>query len=418
MSKCPTRYSLRPGARAARMCALSVETRRVKGALLVVSSFTVMSGAIISPGLPGIRAFFADQPGIDLVIRLVLTMPALFIVIGAPIAGLVVDRWGRKPLLIVSLLLYALAGGSGLVFSSLPQILAGRAVLGLAVAGITTCVTALIADYYEGKERAAFMGIQAAAQGMGAILFLMIGGTLADIEWRLPFAIYLASLGAAPFAARWLFEPHRPDPQPSGGMTLASTNPIPWRLLILIYALILIMQSLFYLIPAQLPFYLKTLVGANAARSGFAISIATLFTSITSFLYGRVRARADFPHITAFSFGLVAGGFSVIGLAGEWAWVLVGLMIAGAGFGFLLPNLNVWLITVAPEALRGRALGWLTTFFFLGQFLSPILAQPLADRVGLARTYSVAGGFALALALLLGAWSWRSASLPEKRSES
>lgn len=68
-------------------------------------------------------------------------MPALFVVIGAPIAGLMVDRWGRKPLLVVSIPLYALAGSSGFLLESLSSILVARALLGLAVAGIMTSVT-------------------------------------------------------------------------------------------------------------------------------------------------------------------------------------------------------------------------------------------------------------------------------------
>ena len=65
-----------------------------------------------------------------------LTIPALFIAIGGLFAGQLVDRIGRKPLLIVSTLLYGIAGVSGFVLNSLGTILVGRAVLGLSVAGI------------------------------------------------------------------------------------------------------------------------------------------------------------------------------------------------------------------------------------------------------------------------------------------
>ncbi len=105
-----------------------------KIALLASSSLTVMSGATIAPSLPAMQDHFASVANAQLWVRLVLTIPALFIVIGSPIAGVIVDRLGRKPLLVVSAVLYGLAGCSGFFLNSLFAILAGRALLGLAVA--------------------------------------------------------------------------------------------------------------------------------------------------------------------------------------------------------------------------------------------------------------------------------------------
>ncbi|MEO2005614.1 MAG: MFS transporter, partial [Candidatus Poribacteria bacterium] len=87
--------------------------------LLVVSSLTVMAGATIMPALPAMREHFSDVRGAEMWVSLVLTMPALFIVLWAPVAGVIVDRYGRKRLLVASVVLYAVAGGSGCVADSL-----------------------------------------------------------------------------------------------------------------------------------------------------------------------------------------------------------------------------------------------------------------------------------------------------------
>lgn len=138
--------------------------------LLLVSTLTVMSGATISPSLPAMQAHFSDVPNADFWVRLVLTVPALFIVIGSPIAGQIVDKIGRKPLLLGSAILYGFAGSSGFLLNSLFAILIGRALLGLAVAGVMVSATTLIADYYQGDARASFMGLQAAFMGFGGVL--------------------------------------------------------------------------------------------------------------------------------------------------------------------------------------------------------------------------------------------------------
>jgi MFS family permease len=177
--------------------------------LLLVSTMTVMAGATISPALPQIEAFFGEVPNAAFWVKLMLTMPALFTAISAPLVGIVIDRFGRKPLLVAATVLYGTAGGSGLVLNSLSELLMGRALLGVAVAAIMTTATALIADCYLGPRREQVMGLQAAFVGYGGVLFLIVGGLLADIGWRFPFAIYLIAFGICALVVLFITEPQR-----------------------------------------------------------------------------------------------------------------------------------------------------------------------------------------------------------------
>ncbi len=106
--------------------------------LLLVSTLTVMSGATIAPSLPAMREYFANVPNADYLVRLALTLPALLIALGAPVVGVIIDRLGRKPLLLIALIIYGLAGSSGLILNTLNLILIGRVLLGISVAGIMT----------------------------------------------------------------------------------------------------------------------------------------------------------------------------------------------------------------------------------------------------------------------------------------
>jgi len=131
-----------------------------------------------------------------------------------------------------------------------------------------------------------------------------------------------------------------------------------------------------------------------------AIALCTLLSAFASITYGRVKARLSFVSILPLIFGLMGIGYIIIGIVGSYALVLVGLGIAGLGLGLLMPNLTVWVSAEVPDAIRGRALGGLTTFFFLGQFLSPLVTQPISQRVSLGSTYALAGGLLLVLGLL------------------
>lgn len=368
-----------------------------RATLLLVSSLTVMAGATIAPALPTMEEYFSDAENTGLWIRLVLTLPALLIVLGAPLAGLIVDRRGRMYLLIPSMILYGIAGSSGLYLDSLASILAGRALLGVAVAGIMTSATTLIADYYEGPARSQFMGWQAAFMSFGGVAFLTGGGALAEVGWRWPFTIYLLSILLVPLVLYALFEPVKKEQTTTGSANSNHIDRQPVRLLGFIYGVGLFGMIIFYFIPLQIPFYLKEMIGAGPTASGIAIAASTLFGMVTSLSFGRIHKRMGHVSILGLNFALMAAGYLVIGLADDYMIVLAGLAICGLGMGLMFPNMNVWLTSEVPASMRGRAVGGLTTAVFLGQFLSPVGSQ----LIDLELLFSSAGAVLLASAILV-----------------
>lgn len=372
----------------------------IKATLLLVSSLTVMAGATIAPALPSMQGYFSEVQHAGFLIRLVLTLPALFIVLTGPFVGWFLDRNGRLPLLIPAMIVYALAGSSGLYLDSLGAILAGRALLGVAVAGIMTSATTLVADYYEGPERSQFMGWQAAFMSFGGVVFLTAGGGLAELGWRWPFAIYLFPLLLVPLVTFSLTEPTQSGESSPSGDEDESAAGKPGRLLSLIYGIAFLGMVIFYFIPLQIPFYLETLLGAGPTINGMAIAVSTLFGMVTSLTYGRIRARIGYLPILGLNFGLMGIGYLFIGMGSSYPTVLTGLAVCGLGMGLMFPNLNVWLTSDTPTALRGRAVGGLTTAVFLGQFISPIAGQPLVTGFGLGTLFWGAGVLLLSLALL------------------
>ncbi len=91
--------------------------------------------------------------------------------------GALIDRFGRLKLMLSSLILYGLAGTSGYFMNDLYSILVGRALLGIGVAGVMTTTITLIADYFEGTERNAFMGLQGAFVALGGVISVTLRWT-------------------------------------------------------------------------------------------------------------------------------------------------------------------------------------------------------------------------------------------------
>src|SRR5712691_7028825 len=123
------------------------KTRLRNLTILVGSTTMLLATAGLAPALPGMAAAFHEVPNAGLLVRMLLTLPALSGAVAAPFAGLLADRWGRKPMLVAALLLYGLAGSAGFGLHSLAAILVSRLVVGLAMAGLASGFLTLVADY-------------------------------------------------------------------------------------------------------------------------------------------------------------------------------------------------------------------------------------------------------------------------------
>lgn len=117
------------------MAQSDTHTRLLIETLLLASTLTIMVDTAISPALPAIRSHFIGVENADLLARLVLVLPSLFVAFGAPIIGALIDQIGRKSVLGVSTVLYGLAGGAGYLLNTLPILLVSRAMLGIGAAG-------------------------------------------------------------------------------------------------------------------------------------------------------------------------------------------------------------------------------------------------------------------------------------------
>jgi MFS family permease len=374
--------------------ARSRDDLRRNATLLFISTLTIMSGATISASLPGIAARFADVENVALLSRLVLTLPAMFIALFSPAAGFLVDRFGRKPLLLASLALFAVAGASGLVLDTLPGLLVGRAVLGLAVGGIMTATTALVGDFFQGAARDRYMGLQQAFVGIGGTIFLTGGGFLAEAHWRGPFVIYTVAILLVPAALAFLPEPRRLRPAgPATGEGRLDGRRV--ALLALLFLAAAVNMIAFYMIPTQLPFYLGELGFAAPSLAGTAIGAGQLVGVVSALTFAPLRRLLGIMGV--FGLGFVSAGLSFLLLssAESYGSVLAAMAVSGICMGTIMPNFAAAAMLLAPPALRGRISGLLVSSIFAGQFLSPIVSQPLITATGYDGAYMIVGSVVL-----------------------
>jgi MFS family permease len=370
--------------------------------ILAITSLTIIAGATIAPSLPGIRDHFIDTPGVELLTRLLLTVPALAIALFAPGVGWILDRYGRKRVIVFAIGGYAAAGTAGLYLDSLVSIIVSRAVLGMCVAGTLTGATTLVGDYFSGNDRNRVLGWQAGFTGLAGVVSLLAGGSLAELHWRAPFFMYFIALPVIPLVVAVVQDAPVPDPAILDAPAVA---PVSIRarvaaLVATIYVVSYTVQIAFYMMPVQLPFYLVEMGETSPSRAGMSLATMTLCASVVAISFRWIRARLDRTVILTLALGGLGAGFVLVAHAHDYAGVIAANAVIGVAMGLNFPNLMGWLMARTPAHVRGRIVGGLMTCVFLGQFSSPIITQPLISRGGLEYGYRTMGMVLLCVAAL------------------
>jgi len=389
--------------------------------ILAATGLALLATPLASPAMPEIARVFSEQaqteafaravlasigflPGepnaIFLVKFILLSVPALFIIIGAPIAGWMSDNWGRKSLLNVSLLIFGLAGVSGYFAESFLFMFAGRAVLGLAIAGIKTASIAMVGDYYEGDERQKVLSWQGSATKVGGFAFMFLGGYLANFNWQMPFLGYALAFLLLPSALLALGESLPKTAASSPKYVDASA--VPFWPCAYVFVSATLASGLFFVTPVQLPFYLTSAFDASPLQTGLAVGVGNTVGAVVALTYYRFKHHLNYVAIYAVIFLSMSAGYYVLTLMPTYTTSLIAMVIGGIGFGLYIPNHSSWILAVVGPERRGYGVGLVTTAMFLGQFLAPIVAESLIDPNDPEAVWKNISGLLLCLAVLYG----------------
>ena len=306
--------------------------------LLFGSCLPVLGAVLIAPILPRMQQHFADTPGVEVLTPIALTIPALVIALLAPFAGIIADRLGRKPLLLGSLVLYTLCGLLPLWLESLPGIVASRAGLGLAEAGIMTCCTTLMGDYYQGARRERLFALQMVATSLSAAVFIALGGALGQDDWRVPFVLYASGLLLLPIMAWMLWEPRAVEADPREPVV----EHFPWNALLPLYGLTILAGISLFIVPVQAGYLLNLLHVDSPQQIGMTMGANQLGVLAGALLFRLLGGTWIMSRVSFAQRGRASGGFTAALFAGEFISPLVVIAFTGGQLA-ALPTVLTWI---------------------------------------------------------------------------
>lgn len=356
--------------------------------ILASATLTVMAGAVIAPVLN----LMGEGLGVDQSsARILITTHSIFVALFSPLFGVLIDRVGPKKPLIIGLAVFGLSGGTGLFINNYWLMLIIRALLGIGVAAIFTSITVLIFNLYkQGVERNKVMGYRASGQSIGGIAWPLLGGFLGTFSWHYPFAIYLIGIPLCLLTILFI-----PKTQQELAVTTEEQGLTVLRLLrvtptlFILYGLTFLGMVFLYSLVVFLPQLLTQFDLTNPFHISMFISGMSLVAGIVSLVYGKIKAKFAYKAIISVVLLLWAIGFAILSQASTIWLVGLSVMFFGAGQGMLMPTTQLWVGELVPASFRGRITSYLGSFGLIGQFLSPILLNPIASSSGLNVTFLV-----------------------------
>jgi DHA1 family tetracycline resistance protein-like MFS transporter len=361
--------------------------------IIFLTTFVNLVGfGIIIPLLPFYAQTFGATP---VVIGLLFASFSLSQLIAAPLLGDLSDRWGRRPVLIFSLLGTVVSFVMLALAHSLALLFVARIVDGLSGGNITTA-RAYIADISTPENRAKSFGFLGAAFGLGFIVGPGLGAALSRVSYTAPiWAAAVITVGAVAMAWFWLPETvHRTQ---AGGKS-------PWRSLGELWgrAHLRVLLTIDFVYWTAFAVYQTTFALFGAHRFGFDAAHIGYLLSAFGFLGVVVQGGLVGPVVRllgerrTLALGLL---FAAAGWGGSALThslpVFIGMLVPGAiGIGLCNATLSALISKSASPQEQGRVQGVAGALESLGRTIGPVWGNGSLQRFGEGSAY---GSAAIAL---------------------
>ena len=347
--------------------------RLITAALLVGTFLASLEVVVVSPAMPAVVSDFGGAglyPWVftTYIVAQTLSMPAY---------GLLADRWGRRDSYLLGVGLF-LAGSSACALApSMEALVAARLVQGLGAGALIPLTMTLFGDLYPVEERTRMQGYFSLIWGVSSLLGPLVGGLLTDqVGWRAIFWLNLPP-GLAATLIVGLAVPRRLGlitEEESGAQRARWTSLLRSPTQQAIDGSGILFGAALVGVISFLPVWVQAVEGGSATDAGVALIPMSLSWTLAANLCGRLVGRLGFRALVRLGAALVVLG---TGTAAAWPAAPLGLLVFGAGMGFLISTFNVAAQEDAAPELKGVA----TSMTLFARSMGAAVAVPLLGLI-------------------------------------
>jgi MFS family permease len=375
--------------------------------VLAPAFLIAMCYTLVMPVLPAVAKHFGGGDGAELVAQYFIAVAGVGVILGAPVAGVMVDRSGYRRVLIISLLVYVAAGLAGAVIIDRWALLGARLALGMGAGGYATAAGALLGQLWSEDKRAKIIGYITATGAFAALLTLLMAGAAADLlTWRAPFLLYVLALPLV--LACLTVRGDGPEPR----RRVKKAGWADWRPLAPIFLAALPLYIVMNTSGVQLPLLLSDIGLKTASERSLMLTVPSLCSALAGLSYARISGLLGSRRMFVLILLISAGAIVAMGLTTNLATAVVCVVLCGAGLGLMPAHFKFEVLAQAPTPMRGRAVAALVSLQNIAQMLNPLLIGSLGLAYGLRPALTATG--ALLIAWLIAAVAAQSRSWAPK----
>jgi MFS family permease len=372
--------------------------RRNLTVIFLITLIGVMGVASITPAFPSAIKHFGITPAQVTLLITFFTFPGIFL---APVIGVLADNFGRKTILIPSLILFGLAGLGCFFTKNWHVLLILRFFQGMGAASLGMLNVTLIGDLFEGPKRGEIMGYNASILSIGTATYPAVGGALAMAGWQFPFLLTFLAIPAAFMVISWLKNPEPKEKQNLRGYLKRTWKNINqktvWGLFIINVLLFVILYGAYL---SYFPQLLTERMKANSLVIGLFMSGFSAVTALTSSQLKRINKI--FKPKTQLKISAVLYMVSMILISlSQYHWQLFfPILTFGIAHGMLIPGVQTLLVGFAPITERAGFMSINSMVLRLGQTIGPIIIG-IFYALGGTGTAFIGGAIVAAVMLLI-----------------
>jgi MFS family permease len=363
--------------------------------IFAVTLMAVLGVASIAPALPNVASEFEATAAEVALLITAFTLPGVVL---APLMGFVADRWGRRLVLVPSLLVFGIAGLACVTANSLETLVTLRLIQGIGAAPMGAINVTLIGDAYRGSRQVAAMGANSAVLSVGTAAYPLLGGILADADWRFPFALPVIALPIAWMAARTVPAHIVEDAQGFGSYLRRIRESVSVRLLALMAASLLTFVILYGSFLTYAPFLMAERFDASSTLIGVIVSSASLASGAVALRLAPLTHRFGQRGLIMAAVGMYILSMGMAPLLPNVWWLLIPALLFGAGNGLNIPTVHSWIAREVERDVRAGVMSLNAMMLRAGQTLGPVLASAGYAAAGIEGAFAM--GVLASLALL------------------
>ncbi len=364
--------------------------------ITLVSAIGVTS---IAPAFPSMAKELGLTEGEVVMLITVFTFPGIIL---APVMGILADRFGRKKVIVPSLLLFGMAGGACAFATDYSALLALRFVNGVGASALGGLGQTIISDIFAGKDRTAALGYNASVLGVGTMIYPALGGALALLGWNYPFLMAALALPMGIIVLLGLRNPEPAAPPPlrrylSGALRSAADRDVLPAYFATLATFILLYGALL----SYFPFLMHQRFNASSSTIGLMLAATSVTTIISAFNLGWISRRFGPKTIITVSFVAYAASIVLVLLADSLWLMIIPVLLYGLANGLNIPCIQTHLSKSAPMEYRGAFMSVNSMVLRLGQTAGPVLSGVAFHAWGMEGVFYCSAAFSIVSFVIL-----------------